>query len=75
MKSEVYKRKVDTREELLARILDAAAGIKKSDQHRRTARYIRIRDMQSELRFTAGFSNTYFWTVKILSFVCNVFVI
>ena len=28
MKSEVYKRKVDTRNELLARILDAAARIK-----------------------------------------------
>jgi hypothetical protein len=31
MKREVYKRKVDTREEVLARTLDAAAGIKKRD--------------------------------------------
>jgi hypothetical protein len=39
MKSEVYKRKVDTRDELLARILDAAASIKKrEDQLRRTTR-------------------------------------
>ena len=38
-KSEVYKRKVDTRDELLARILDAAACIKKrEDQLRRTTR-------------------------------------
>jgi hypothetical protein len=37
MKSEVYQRKVDTREELLARILDASARIKKrEDQLRRT---------------------------------------
>jgi soluble P-type ATPase len=39
MKSEVYKRKVDTRDELLARILDAAACIKKrEDQLRRITR-------------------------------------
>jgi hypothetical protein len=44
MKCEVYKKKVDTRDELLARILDAAAGIKKrEDQLRRTTREIRTR--------------------------------
>jgi hypothetical protein len=44
MKSEVYKRKVDTPDELLARILDAAASIKKrEDQLRRTTRDIRTR--------------------------------
>jgi len=31
IKSEVYKRKVDTRQELLAGILDAAARIKKRE--------------------------------------------
>lgn len=31
MKGEVYKRKVGTRDELLARILDAAAQIKKPE--------------------------------------------
>jgi hypothetical protein len=37
MRSEVYKRKVDTPDELLARILDAAASIKtREDQLRRT---------------------------------------
>jgi hypothetical protein len=37
--SEVYKTKVDTRDELLAGILDAAARIKKrEDQLRRTTR-------------------------------------
>jgi hypothetical protein len=39
MKSEVYKRRVDTREALHARILDAAACTKKrEDQLRRTTR-------------------------------------
>jgi hypothetical protein len=44
MKREVYKRKVGTREELLARILDAAVRIKKrEDQLRRTTRDLRTR--------------------------------
>jgi hypothetical protein len=43
MKCEVYK-KVDTRNELLAGILDAAAGInKREDQLRRTTRELRTR--------------------------------
>jgi hypothetical protein len=42
MKSEAYKRKVDTQDELLARILYAAARIKKrEDQLRRTTRDLR----------------------------------
>ena len=44
MKSEVCKRQVDTRDELLARILDAAACIKKrADQLRRIMRGRRTR--------------------------------
>ena len=44
MKSEVYKTKLDTRDELFARILDAAASIKiREDQLRRTARDLRTR--------------------------------
>jgi hypothetical protein len=44
MKSRVYKRKVDTRDELLACILDAAARIKKrEDQLRRKTRDLRTR--------------------------------
>ena len=39
MKSEVYKRKVDTRDDLIARILDVAGRIKKrTDPPRRTTR-------------------------------------
>jgi hypothetical protein len=44
MKSEVYKRKVDTQAELLARVLDAAASTKKrEDQIRRTSGDFRTR--------------------------------
>jgi len=44
MKSEVHKRKVDTQDELLACILDAAARIEKcEDQLRRTTRNLRTR--------------------------------
>ena len=42
MMGEVYERKVDTPDELLARILEVAACIKKrEDQLRRTTRYLR----------------------------------
>jgi hypothetical protein len=44
MKSEVYKREVDTQDEFLARVLDAAARIKKhEDQLRRKTRDIHTR--------------------------------
>jgi hypothetical protein len=44
MKSEVYKRKVATRDKLLAQILDAAARLKEcEDQFRRTTRGLRTR--------------------------------
>ena len=39
MKGEVYRRQVDTRDDLVARILDAVASIKeREDQLRRTTR-------------------------------------
>jgi hypothetical protein len=44
MKTEVHKRKVDTADELLGSILDAAAGLKKrEDQFRRTTLHFRTR--------------------------------
>jgi len=41
MKSEVYKEKVNTRDELVARIMDSAAVIKQErlDDHRRATHY------------------------------------
>jgi hypothetical protein len=44
IKSGVYKRKVDTRDELLALILDSATRIKIREDHlRRTTRHLRTR--------------------------------
>jgi hypothetical protein len=44
MKSKVFERNLDTRDELLARILGAAAHIKERDVHlRRTTRDLRTR--------------------------------
>ena len=44
MKSDVYRRKVGTRDELLSHILNAAASIKKrEDQLTRTTRDLRTR--------------------------------
>jgi len=44
MKSEVYKRKVDTPDELFSRYMDAAASMKTcEDQLRRTTRDLRTR--------------------------------
>jgi hypothetical protein len=63
MKSEVYKRKVDTRGELLGRILDAAARInKREDQLRQTT--CDLRTHYEIFKFLLS-------TVKNLSFLCN----
>jgi hypothetical protein len=60
MKSEVYKRKVATWDEFLARIMDADVLIKKrEDQLRQTTRDLRTQ-VESALRLTVGFSNIYF---------------
>jgi hypothetical protein len=59
MKSEVYKLKVDTRDELLARILRAAACIKKREDQLRRTHFIFAHELQSALRLTVEFSNVY----------------
>jgi hypothetical protein len=59
MKSEVYERKVDARDELLFRILDAASCIKKREnQLRRTTRDLRTR-VANGVVVAVGFSNIY----------------
>jgi hypothetical protein len=60
MNSEVYKRKVDPPDELIALILDAAASIKRrEDQLRRTARDLQTHELQSAVRLTVGFVDIY----------------
>jgi hypothetical protein len=58
----IYKRKVDTREELLGRILDAAAAaacIKKREDQLRPKKAIFAQQLQNALRLKVGFSNIY----------------
>jgi hypothetical protein len=59
MRSEVYKRKLDTPDELLARILDAAACIKeRKNKLRRTTCNLHT-EVQNALWLTVGFSTVY----------------
>jgi hypothetical protein len=59
MKSEVYKGEVDTQDDLLARVLDAVARIKKHEgQLKRKTRDIRKRVAKC-IRLTVGFSKIY----------------
>ena len=58
MKSEVYKRQVKRRDEILAAILDAASCIQKHDQLRRK-KAIFVYELQCALRLTVGFSKIY----------------
>ena len=74
MDGEVYKRNSDTRDELLARILDAAALIKKrGNQLRRTTRDLRIR-VTKFVEVDGGIFEHLWWTVTNLLFLCNKFV-
>jgi hypothetical protein len=59
LKIEVYKRKDDRRDKLLARILDAAGGIKKREDQLRRKHAVLAHELQSALRLTVGFSNIY----------------
>jgi hypothetical protein len=60
MKSEVYERNAKARDEMLARSLDAAAGIKKrEDQLRRPTCDLCTNELQNALRLMVGFSKTY----------------
>jgi hypothetical protein len=75
MKSEVYKRKADTRDELLARILDAAARMKKrEDQLRQTTRDHRTRVARC-IEFEGGIFENLLRTITNLSDLCNRFTI
>jgi hypothetical protein len=70
MKREVYNLKVDSPDELLAHILDAAACIKKrEDQLRRSARDLRTRVAKCT-EVDGGILEHLLWTVTELSFLC-----
>ena len=59
MKSRVYKRNVDTPNELLARVLDAAACIKTRENKLRRTTCNLHPEVRSALRLTVGFSKAY----------------
>jgi hypothetical protein len=59
MKSKSYKRELDTREKSFARITDAAARMKKREDQLRRKYAMFAHELQSALRFTVVFSNTY----------------
>ena len=75
LKSKVYGRKADTRDELLSRLSDAAARIKKrEDQFRRRTRDLRTRFAKCT-EVDGGIFEHLLCTVTNLSFMCNKYVI
>jgi len=56
MNREIYKRKVDTGDELFTRILDAAARIRKVKINSDEQNAIFAHELQSAMRLTAGFT-------------------
>ena len=61
MKNEVYTEKVNTKDELVARIMNSAALIKQERQM--TSRKLHVllpRELKSALKSMVGFLNTYF---------------
>jgi hypothetical protein len=59
VKNKGKNRKVDRREELLARIFVAGDGMKKRENQLREKYAIFAHELQSAFRFTVGFANIY----------------
>jgi hypothetical protein len=70
MKSKVYKEKVNTRDELVARIMNSAALIKQEcqDDLRRAARTIAER-VEKCIKVDGGFLNTYFELLQFIEII------
>jgi len=83
MKSEVCKEKVNTRDELVARIMNSAAFIKQEHQddfRRATLHVLLPRGLKSALKSMVGFLNTYFELLQLIAIIyvtnkCNQYVI
>jgi hypothetical protein len=78
MKSEVYKEKVNTRDELVARIMKSAALKKQCQDDLR--RVLLSRGLKSALQSMVGFLNTYFELLQFIQIIyitnkCNQYVI
>jgi hypothetical protein len=71
MKSEVYKEKVNTRDELVAHIMNSAGLIKHERQDDLTrATQILQRELKSASNSMAGFLNTYFELLQFIEIIC-----
>jgi hypothetical protein len=70
MKSEIYKEKANTRDELVARVMNSAALIKqeRQDDLRRTTRTIAKR-VENALKSMVGFLNTYFELLQFIEII------
>ena len=71
MKSKVYKEKVDTRDKLVARIMNSAAVIKqeRQDDLRRATRTVAKRDEKCIEVDCVGFLNTYFELLQFIKII------
>jgi len=63
MKSKVYKENVNTRDELVARIMNSAALIKQERQ------VLLPRELKSALKSMVGFLNTYFELLQFIQII------
>jgi len=81
MKSEVYKEKVNTRDELVARIMNSVAFIKQEHQDDlRRATSTMAKRLENAMKSMVGFLNTYFELLKFIEIIyitnkCNQYVI
>jgi hypothetical protein len=70
MKSEVYKEKINTRDELAARIMNSAALIKQERQDDLTRATVLLpRDLKSALKSMVGFLNTFFELLQFIEII------
>jgi hypothetical protein len=71
MENEVYKEKVNTRDEMVARIMNSAALLKQEgqDDPRRATRTVVKRELKSALKSMVGFLKTYFELFQFIEII------
>jgi hypothetical protein len=70
MKSEVYKEKVNTRDELVTRIMNSAVLIKQERQDASGELHVLLpRELKSALKSMVGFLNTYFELLQFIEII------
>jgi len=70
MKSEVYKEEINTRDELVTRVMNSAALIKQERQDDPEELHILLpRGLKSALKMMVGFLNTYFELLQFIEII------